>query len=112
MSVKYGSALEAAKSRKNLQFARDQSGGFQQFAIKFFLDSKDFGLEEAMYAQPELRKVLPNLIDARAQRDPSSIATAKSRHGYVFPPFLVLERGLSLAECAFQHCLAACNVIW
>jgi hypothetical protein len=83
-----------------MQFARGHTGGFQQFAIKFCLDRKDYELEEALYAQPDLRQVLPVLIDARHQSDPSSSVTAKSKHGYVFPPFLVLERGMALSECA------------
>lgn len=64
------------------------------------MDRKDFELEEALYAQPDLHPALPVLIDSGPQSDTSSSTIIKSKNGFIFPPFLVLERGMSLSECA------------
>jgi hypothetical protein len=93
-------SAQAGRHEKSLQFARGRIGGFQSCVIKFCVDRKDFELEEALYAQPDLHPALPALIESGPQSDTSSSAIIKSKNGFVFPPFLVLERGMGLCECA------------
>ena len=48
----------------------------------------------ALYRDITLAATLPAMLHASANDD----GGARSRSGYVFPPFLVLERGMTLRE--------------
>ena len=48
--------------------------------------------EAALYQHPQLRRTLPPLHRAVRNVDEAVV----SRSGYVFPPFIVLERGVTL----------------
>jgi hypothetical protein len=61
-------------------------------ARRFFNARGDFEAEVAMYTHPVLRETLPSLLYAYSNADGS----LRSRSGFVFPPFLVLERGVTL----------------
>ena len=78
-----------------MQFARSRDGGFKQFAIKFFMQPADFDIETQHYRHPLVRECLPQLFHAQANAD----GALKSASGVPFWPFMVLERGTSLAEC-------------
>ena len=79
-----------------MQFARSKEGGYQQYAIKFFLKASDFPVESQLYAHALVSNVLPQLVFAADNSDRAYI----SHSGFQFPPFLVMERGSSLSEYA------------
>ena len=56
----------------------------------------DFQSEKRLYCDDAIRGTLPRMLQAS---DNASSALV-SRSGYPWPPFLVLERGTSLRECA------------
>ena len=64
-------------------------------ARRFFTHHDDFELESDLYADPLIRETLPALTHATNNSDGSF----RSRSGFRFPPFMVLERGASMAEC-------------
>jgi hypothetical protein len=78
------------------QFARGSDGGYDQYAIKFFLRQEDFEREVSLYQDPTLRPTLPELIYA----SDNAAGTVCSINGMPFAPFMVVERGSSLIECA------------
>ena len=80
-----------------LQFARGGDGGFAQYAIKFFFQLKDFDREVQMYAKPGIQQVLPKMVQRAEQGSVTSI------DGVPLPPFIVMERGSTLSECATCH---------
>jgi hypothetical protein len=93
-----------------VQFARSADGGYRQFAIKFFLKREDYLREEGLYRDAAIRRTLPDLVQAN---DNAKIKIL-SRSGFPFPPFLVMERGTSLRECApssAHRCSSACGII-
>ena len=51
-----------------------------------------------MYGNPAVRATLPELYVASANSD----GAVRARSGYVFPPFFVTERGITLAEWVQQ----------
>ena len=61
---------------------------------RFFIHLPDFEREVQLYRDPLLRRVLPSLLHASDNSD----RAAHSRSGFVFPPFFVLERGMTLQE--------------
>ena len=71
-------------------------------ACRFFTHTDDFNLEVELYGNELIRETLPELIHATANADGS----VRSRSGFKFPPFMVLERGASMAECAAHR---SCN---
>jgi hypothetical protein len=52
----------------------------------------------ALYRDPVLRRMLPELRRASDNAD----GAARSRSGYTFPPYFVLERGMTLREWGRQ----------
>jgi hypothetical protein len=61
---------------------------------RIFCDSSAFDEEVAQYRDPVLKLCLPDLIHASANAD----GAVRSARGFVFPPFLVIERGMPLAD--------------
>ena len=86
-----------------LQFARENDGSDKQYAIKFFMISDDYTEEEKLYRHSLIRHTLPELILSSDNAD----GRFKSKNGWPFPPFMVLERGFSLSTCA-ASCLLVC----
>ena len=66
-----------------------------QYAIKFFSKTEDFRLEARHYENALVRETLPQLFQADANAE----GGLQTDSGYQFPPFMVFERGASLAEC-------------
>lgn len=95
-----------------VQFASNQSGGFAQYAIKFFFDQAAFNAEAAVHAHVHLREIAPRRIDevnGLAELDvpaglvPEHAAASDdvlALAGCVYPPFLVTERGMPLEDTA------------
>ena len=107
-------------------FARDAKGSMLQFAIKydssspahieslnacyyfspnfyrnrgrschrFYHDGNEFEEEVALYRDPVLRAVLPAILHANDNAN----GDIRSQSGYAFPPFMVLERGITMRE--------------
>eukprot|EP00892_Ulva_mutabilis_P002841 jgi/Ulvmu1/12558/UM090_0045.1 len=67
-----------------------------QAAIKFYLDRKAFDMERELYTESQLKAMMPAIL---AVEDNTS-GKAKTPYGYVFPPFVIIERGQSLDEWA------------
>ena len=65
-----------------------------QAAIKFYLDRKGFESERELYTESELKAMMPATL---AVEDNAS-GDCKTPYGYVFPPFVIIERGESLDE--------------
>ena len=63
-------------------------------ARRFFNRVQDYAIEDAMYRNTAIKPVLPDLFAAA----PNGDGAVRARSGYVFPPFLVMERGMTLAE--------------
>ena len=81
-----------------VQLARDLRGSIMQYAIKVFCDRGAFDDEIAQYRDPLLQRVLPQMHFASDNAD----ASARSQRGFVFPPYIVLERGVVLADWMMQ----------
>jgi hypothetical protein len=95
-----------------LQFARGRDAGFMQYAIKFFFTTSDFHMETDLYRHPLIRETLPRLVYANENANGKHCSTS----GFPFPPYMVLERGMSLAECAaatssLSVCLSSSSII-
>lgn len=68
-----------------------------QYAIKFFLQNeKAFEREHELYSDPALRPMLPEALHIVPNKDSRVV----SESGYVFPPFIMVEKGESLNEWA------------
>ena len=61
-----------------------------------FFKPAEFEEELALYCDPVLSKALPTVRFSSDNRD----CAARSRSGFVFPPFIVLERGVTLSNWA------------
>jgi serine/threonine protein kinase len=59
-----------------------------------FMDRDEFEEEVALYRMPALAIIMPPLFHA----DDNAAGAVRSRSGYTFPPFLVLERGTTLRQ--------------
>ena len=95
--IKHVDCPSAARSARRVQFARGSDGGFEQYAIKLMFNRDDYHLETALYVDEAVAPVLPELKYA------TDNASGNWRQdGYVFPPFMIMERGTSLFECAIQ----------
>jgi hypothetical protein len=78
----------------HIQFAHNAQGcQFMQYAIKFFLRSEDFETEAAFYCLPEIAATMPPLKQICDNSDDSVCSTG----GYTYPPFIVVERGITLS---------------
>ena len=58
----------------------------------------EFEAEVLLYRNPVLARTLPQLLHA----SDNSTGSARSRSGFTFPPFLILERGITLDAWAAQ----------
>ena len=67
-------------------------------ACRFFNLKREYQAELQLYQEPVLRQILPKLLDATD----NASGDVRSRSGFVFPPFLVLERGMTLQHWAEQ----------
>ena len=76
--------------------ARSVNGAFYQYAIKFCYRRSDYETEAALYAHPTIRHTLPPLIQASDNANGAVVSPS----GYVYSPFIVMERGATLTECA------------
>lgn len=79
-------------------------------ARRFFHDPAEYNEELALYNDAVLRAVLPGVLHA----SDNAAGAVRSRSGHHFPPFLVLERGVTLAawgarERNFFEVHAACS---
>lgn len=61
---------------------------------RFFVDINDFDLECRLCQDPTLRETLPACIGSSANKD----GRERRGDGFVFPPYLVMDRGTPLAE--------------
>ena len=64
--------------------------------MKFYLQRAAFERESEMYTQAELQAMMPAPL---AVEDNAS-GECRTPYGYVFPPFVIIERGQSLDEWA------------
>ena len=74
---------------------------------RFFFKPEEFEEELALYSDPVLSKALPTVRFSSDNRD----CSARSRSGFVFPPFIVLERGVTLAKWAAERQRTAASVV-
>jgi hypothetical protein len=74
-----------------VQRARGKDDGLE-YAIKFFTSRHAYERERSMYADRDLRDALPPVTDIRPNEDGAVTAV----DGWVFPPFIVTDRGESL----------------
>jgi serine/threonine protein kinase len=51
-------------------------------------------MEASLYERPELRKILPGIIQAESNHDQKFVSFS----GFVYPPFMVMDRGVTLKE--------------
>jgi serine/threonine protein kinase len=63
-------------------------------SCRFFLHENDYELEVGFYKHVVFCKCLPDLLQTHDNADGSIV----SRSGYRFPPFMVLDRGLTLSQ--------------
>jgi hypothetical protein len=66
---------------------------------RFFFDKQDFEDEADVYRNTALSATLPKVLYATA----NAHGQAHSYRGYVFPPFMVLERGMTLTDWKQQE---------
>jgi hypothetical protein len=71
-----------------VQFAKRCQDGVEH-AIKFYLSRTAFDRELGLYQDVHLREILVPLV----QFDENDTRVVRSSSGYVFPPFIVVERG-------------------
>lgn len=74
-----------------IQRASGKSDGLD-YAIKFFTSRAAYERERSMYADRDLRAALPPVTEIRSNEDGEVTAEG----GFVFPPFIVTDRGESL----------------
>ena len=77
---------------------------------RFFTSERDFHIEVDAYSNQAIKSVLPPLFDA------NTAGAVRSLAGYPFPSYMVMERGLTLAQwlktrrdplgilCMFKDC--------
>jgi hypothetical protein len=66
---------------------------------RLFHRRDEFEAEVALYRNPVLRRVLPKLRRASDNAN----GAVRSRSGYAFPPYFVLERGMSMRDWRRQE---------
>ena len=74
-----------------VQRARGKTDGLE-YAIKFFTSRAAYERERSMYADRDLRAALPPVTEIRSNEDGEVVA----EDGWVFPPFIITDRGESL----------------
>lgn len=74
-----------------VQRARGKTDGLE-YAIKFFTSRAAYERERSMYADRDLRAALPPVTEIRSNEDAEVVAD----DGWVFPPFIITDRGESL----------------
>jgi hypothetical protein len=84
----------ASHVRKLVLDACSANGGYHQVVVKFFLRPADFHVEQALYATKAISKLLPPMTHACSNRD----GAVRAVNGFVFPPWIVTERGSTLSE--------------
>jgi Ser/Thr protein kinase RdoA (MazF antagonist) len=67
----------------------------QSLRCRFFMSRKAFEVERATYDDADLAQLLPQLRQACDNIDG---AVRSSCRGFVFPPFLAVERGINLKQ--------------
>jgi hypothetical protein len=67
--------------------------------VQFFYEEAEFEEETAFYSHPVLRTILPAILFATNNANAGLV----SPRGFVFPPFLVLERGITLTAWGTQE---------
>ena len=78
-----------------VQFARSADGGYEQYAIKFFLLSNEvFRRERALYRNHAIKCTLPDLLLA----SDDTTGAVVTEGGYPFPPFLVRNSHASYCD--------------
>ena len=78
-----------------VQFARSaRCRKFEQYAVKFFNSREAFAVEAEHYRIPAIAATLPPLKLICANTD----GAVRSPSGHVFPPFIVMERGVTLHQ--------------
>ena len=89
-----------------VQFACNaRSSAFEQYAVKFFNSRGAFAVEAEHYRIPAIAATLPPLKLICANTD----GAVRSPNGHVFPPFIVMERGVTLHQV---WTVAGCCVIF
>ena len=61
---------------------------------RFFYNAQDYQDEVALYQDADLRALLPELLAANNNAN----GAVRSSTNFVFPPHIVLERGITLTE--------------
>ena len=75
-----------------VRFATLVTDPTKQFAVKFFLNRRDFDLEHALYSDSNVSHVLPPAVDISSNELEPLVL------GRVLPPMIITERGESLDE--------------
>ena len=81
------------------------SGGFHQYAVKFFLHRDHFATEAALYAQKAIAAVMPPVVQACSNES----ERIRGCGDFVFPGFIVMERGVPLCRVRTTPRLFACK---
>ena len=100
VSVRRVHAARQAKRHKRLcrfdqsdKISIKLSDGSKKLTLcRFFHQRHEYEREAALYRDPVLSKLLPELLEATGNDD----SAVRSRSGLPLPPFMVLERGASL----------------
>jgi serine/threonine protein kinase len=72
----------------------DQFSQLLYAACRFFFNKRDYLVETSFYENKAFRQCLPELAHASDNKDGRVV----SRSGYRFPPFMVLDRGVTLKD--------------
>lgn len=94
-----------------MQFARGRFTA-EEVAIKFFTRRDAFEREAALYRTAALSALMPHI----SVLESNAAAKVRTPQGYVFPPFMVVERGEPLDEWAnrvqpdFLNVLKVCTL--
>ena len=64
------------------------------FLCRFFMRMEDYEFETRFYEQQLYRSCLPDIVQAYDNRDGAVV----SRSGHPFPPFMILDRGITLQD--------------
>ena len=75
---------------------RHRAGRCVQAAIKFYLQRAAFDSEKELYMDPQLCAMMPATLAIEDNMN----GEWRTPYGFVFPPFVIIERGQSLDEWA------------
>jgi hypothetical protein len=87
-----GSSEQRSGSQGVVRFANLAVNPLKQFAVKFFIDRRNFEIEKGWYEDSSLRDFLPPPDDVRSNESEPHVL------GRALPPMIVTERGESLDE--------------